>query len=297
MESDGVVLPEEPAHQPCQQQDCQHHPRQAGGEHQEVQPGQPFQHGLVQPQGHHYRGGGQPWNHQTHAPKGAAEVIPPEIGFHGDANHFSYVKQTEEDGAGAHRHADPRADAASLLPRLPEERWDRAHDQADEQPGSDGAGHVDGRGDALGQAQKADGAPQPDGQKPPPVFGDGLPGMGQHLHKGTVDVEHHRQHPAGNPRQDGAGPDQDAAQQVPQPAYAKIPIPLPPQRRSSILLGLVDFMIAVLPSSCNPILPLLLKKFPVSTAPDAALWKLTEPHVFCLDFYAGCPVDFSGVIR
>ena len=69
------------------------------------------------------------WNHQTHAPKGAAEVIPPEIGFHGDANHFSYVKQTEEDGAGAHRHADPRADAASLLPRLPEERWDRAHDQ------------------------------------------------------------------------------------------------------------------------------------------------------------------------
>ena len=110
-------------------------------------------------------------------------------------------------------------------------------------------------------------------------------------------VEHHRQHPAGNPRQDGAGPDQDAAQQVPQPAYAKIPIPLPPQRRSSILLGLVDFMIAVLPSSCNPILPLLLKKFPVSTAPDAALWKLTEPHVFCLDFYAGFPVDFSGVIR
>ncbi|CAN4014976.1 Stage 0 sporulation A-like protein, partial [Dysosmobacter welbionis] len=82
-------------------------------------------------------------------------------------------------------HADPRADAASLLPRLPEERWDRAHDQADEQPGSDGAGHVDGRGDALGKAQKADGAPQPDGQKPPPVFGDGLPGMGQHLHKGT----------------------------------------------------------------------------------------------------------------
>ena len=53
---------------------------------------------------------------------------------------------------------DPRADAASLLPRLPEERWDRAHDQADEQPGSDGAGHVDGRGDALGKAQKADGA-------------------------------------------------------------------------------------------------------------------------------------------
>ena len=271
VEGDGVVLPEEPAHQPCQQQDRQHHPRQAGGEHQEVQPGQPLQHGLVQPQGHHHRGGGHARDHQAHAPQGAAEVIPPEVGLHSDADHFSYVKQAEKDSGGAHRHADPGAQAPSLLPRLPEEGGDRAHDQADEQPGGNGAGDVDGGGDPLGKAQKADGAPQADGQEPPPVFGDGLPGVGQHLHKGTVDVEHHRQHPAGDPRQDGAGPDQDAAQQVPQPAYAKILIPLPPQRCSSILLGIVDFMIAVLPSGCNPILPLLLKKFPVSTAPDAAL--------------------------
>ncbi len=49
LESDGVVIPEEPAHQPCQQQDCQHHPRQAGGEHQEVQPASPSSMGWYSP--------------------------------------------------------------------------------------------------------------------------------------------------------------------------------------------------------------------------------------------------------
>ena len=65
-------------------------------------------------------------------------------------------------------------------------------------------------------------------------MGDGCPGVGQHLHKGTVDVKDHRQHAAGYPRQDRAGTDQDAAQQVPQPADANMMIPVSSQRRSSI---------------------------------------------------------------
>ena len=78
----------------------------------------------------------------------------------------------------------------------------------------------------LAKPRKPRTPPRPMGMNHRQYLGIGRPGVGQHLHKGAVDVEHHRQHTAGHPRQNGAGPDQDPAQQVPQPADAKILIPL-----------------------------------------------------------------------
>ena len=40
MEGHSVVPPEKPTHNPGQQQNRQHHPRQTGRQHQQIQPGQ-----------------------------------------------------------------------------------------------------------------------------------------------------------------------------------------------------------------------------------------------------------------
>ena len=217
VEGRGVMPPEEPGHQPCKQGDGQKHPRQGGGEDQEVQPGQPLQHGLVEPQGHHHGGGGHAGDHHPHAPQGPAEVVPPEAGLHLDADHPADVEQPGEHRRRAEEEAPPGGGGAALLPRLPEQGGGGARDQADEEPGGGRGGEGDGGGDALGKAHEARRPAQPQGDEHFPVLRHRPPGPGQHLHKGPVDVEHHRQHPAGNPRQNGPRADQHAAEEVPEP--------------------------------------------------------------------------------
>ncbi len=264
MEGHGVVPPEEPGHQPGQQGDGEKHPRQGSGEDQKVQPRQPLQHGPVEPQGHHDGGGGHAGDDHPHAPQGAAEVVPPEIRLHLDVDHPADVEKPREHRRRAEEEAPPGGGGAALLPRLPEEGGGRPRDEADEQPIGHRVGEGHGGGDALGHTQKARRPPQAQGDQHPPVPGNRLPRPGQHLHKGPVDAEHHRQHPAGDPRQNGPRANQRAAEEVPEPVGPP-PLPLvhplcPPL---SERLKSHRNIIAVLPETCNPILVFQAKFLPV----------------------------------
>ena len=231
MEGNGVMPPEKPAHQPGQQQNRQDHSRQAGREYQQIQSGQSLQHRLVQSQRHHHGRRGHPGDHHTHAPQCAAEIIPPEIGLHCHADDFSHIEQAEKYCQRTYRHAHPGSGGPSLLASLPEERGDRSHDQSNKKPGGHGTGDVDGRRNSLGKAQKAQAPAKAQRDKPFPVPWDRRPWMGQCLHQRPVNVKYHRQHAAGDTGQNGSRSDQHTAQQIPQPAFHKAPIPFPPQRR------------------------------------------------------------------
>ena len=91
-----------------------------------------------------------------------------------------------------------------------------SQNEADEEPGGGRLGPDHGGGDALGKAQEAHGPAEAQRDGPAPVLRDGGLGVGQGLHKGLVDPEDHRQHPAGDPRQDGSRPDEGPTEEVPQ---------------------------------------------------------------------------------
>lgn len=89
------------------------------------------------------------------APQSAAEIIPPEIRFDRRVQNMAHIK---EDGKYPHRTdsaADPRSEAAPLLPGFPPQRRKRTADQADEQPHRSRGGKLVGRRDAPRQSQKA----------------------------------------------------------------------------------------------------------------------------------------------
>ena len=194
--------------------------------------GQALQHGLVQPQSHHHRGSGHAGNDHAHPPQNAAEIVPPKIGRHGYLRDAAHVKEACEHAAGTYRQTHPGGSPPPFLSRLPEQGGHRAHNEADEQPGGSRFRPGKTSGNALSKPQKPHAPAQGQGQKPPPVPGDGAPGMGQNLHKGTVNIEHHRQYAAGNTGQDGAGADEKTAQQVPQPVHDSILVFAPLQEWS-----------------------------------------------------------------
>ena len=76
-------------------------------------------------------------------------------------------------------------------------------------------------------------------------------GVGQYLHKGTVDVKHHRQHAAGHTGQNRPGADQDAAEQISQPMDCPATSLAHPRASSPLLYSHIDDSSFALPFQSN----------------------------------------------
>ncbi len=87
----------------------------------------------------------------------------------------------------------------------------------------------------LAKPRKPIAHPSPMGKNHRQYLGMASLGVGQHLHKGAVDVEHHRQHPAGNPRRMAPAPIRTPHSRVPAASVChkfRFPLPPLPVRRS-----------------------------------------------------------------
>ena len=211
------IPPEQPGDTPGQQDHRNGKPRQTRREHHKVHAGKAVHHRLVKPQCHHDRRRGHARDDDAHAPQDTAEIIPPEVWLHGDLHYMLYIKKSEKHRRSTQHQTHPGPAAAALLARLPEKGRDGPHDQPDKEPGGNGIRPVHAGGDAPGQPEKADAPADAQRRQPPPILGQRRSRMGQNLHEGPVNVKHHRQHAAGNSRQNGACADEHTAQKVAQP--------------------------------------------------------------------------------
>ena len=136
----------------------------------------------------------------------------------------------KEDGKYPHRTdsaADPRSEAAPLLPGFPPQRRKRTADQADEQPHRSRGRKLVGRRDAPRQSQKARCPADSQWQKNMPVLKKSPLRMRQSLHQRAVHIKDHRQHAAGHAGQYGSCADQRTTEKIPQEAGPFFPFQAP----------------------------------------------------------------------